>query len=43
MIFARALLCYGSESWAVRRADEERLITAEVHFMRKIRIHPFGP
>jgi hypothetical protein len=43
MTFATALLCYGSDSWAVRRADEERLITAEMHFRRKIRIHLWKP
>jgi hypothetical protein len=32
---ARPVLSYGSEAWTVRRADERRLISAEMCFLRR--------
>jgi hypothetical protein len=32
---ARPVLSYGSEAWTIRRADEKRLISAEMHFLRR--------
>jgi hypothetical protein len=31
---ARPVLSYGSEAWTIRRADERRLISAEMRFLR---------
>ncbi|KAJ4437007.1 hypothetical protein ANN_17139, partial [Periplaneta americana] len=32
---ARPVLTYGSEAWTIRKADEQRLTTAEMRFMRR--------
>ncbi|KAJ4430121.1 hypothetical protein ANN_22331 [Periplaneta americana] len=32
---ARPVLTYGSEAWTIRKADEQRLMTAEMRFMRR--------
>jgi hypothetical protein len=32
---ARLVLSYGSEAWTIRRTDERRLISAEMHFLRR--------
>jgi hypothetical protein len=32
---ARPVLSYGSETWAIRRTDERRLISAEMIFLRR--------
>ena len=32
---ARPVLTYGSEAWTIRQADERRLTTAEMRFMRR--------
>lgn len=34
MLEARATLSYGSESWAMRRTDDTRLISTETLFMK---------
>jgi hypothetical protein len=34
-ILARPVLSYGSEAWTIRRTDERRLISAEMHFLRR--------
>jgi hypothetical protein len=32
---ATPVLSYGSEAWTIRRTDEKRLISAEIHFLRR--------
>jgi hypothetical protein len=32
---ARLVLSYGSEAWTIRRADEKRLISAEMRLLRR--------
>jgi hypothetical protein len=32
---ARPILSYGSEAWTIRRADEKRLISAKMRFLRR--------
>jgi hypothetical protein len=34
----KTILTYGSEAWTIRKQDEQRLTTAEMKFMRRMKV-----